>query len=278
VTIERSGDDYILKSTVSGGWSWETTLQWHGSARHTIVGLKLTKAGESDIVLSSGSAQEYVASIKPTAAGGYEWAGGVHGNETEHTFTFTVDGSPTSLNDGESASGGRIVVTKGAYFRHSETGATDHADVTTTYSFTSRGGLEVEHQIDWIGTGDVNTYYRHMLANSWSTCDRGSIVADCANYTLTKSGAGYGLDEFQAAYMWDANGQAGSYMKIPTDDLTGTSLYLTDRADGIMKVYNPEIIPGSWTNGATWGPFSAIYLVQYFGAAEDTLAPLYLGG
>lgn len=125
------------------------------------------------------SANEYAYHYKPPApAGNYEWTGSAHGNENIASVTWTDQAGNAVTVDAvdTKASAERIVVTHRGTSRHTETGATDHANFVCIQNFNSLG-LDVTHTHWWLTACDFDLSYPAMFS-MLNAIDLGHVAGD----------------------------------------------------------------------------------------------------
>src|SRR5690606_7304340 len=108
------------------------------------------------------SAWEYAHSIRPTGGSSFTFVGNIHGYEEQDSLTFTVDGASVTLSDGQTVLGNVLEITRETTLRHPDTGSTDLATVTTTYTL-SGNGLRLRHTTEWAVGGTCTASYPAMF-------------------------------------------------------------------------------------------------------------------
>lgn len=150
------------------------------------------------------SAWEYAHDFTPTGGTERHFIGTIHGNETQVSLSFEVDGVDPALLDGERAWGSSVVVVRESTLQHPEA-VGNVANVTTTYTMDSEG-LRVRCVTNWLQSGEVRGAYVMMPVNA--SLDR-CTIAGLSSVTGSTGGDVYlGNAKSQTVVCWQ---QAGTF-------------------------------------------------------------------
>ena len=251
VSITRSGSDYWLKQSLGGTLQWRINLYSDGtisSLRESQIYDGITKLADLHGAGSLASVYEYAIQTDQNAA----LTGNRHGHDIQDDLTITVDGTPTVLGDGESATGVSIVVTRTSHLT-SDLDANVGA-VTTTYTITPSLGLAVAVSIV-MSTGTI-TSGEQMLPMSYAI-DIGNHALWPIYRQLSNAGGDVTYEQFDTNGMlaYDADGLIAVAMTLGA---TGTGCFFQDRGTvSINKIYCPLASVGANVS------FSQRYMAAY---------------
>jgi hypothetical protein len=186
-----------------------------------------TVANDISVVASIGhatSALEYAISFRPsTGATNFELTGSIHLNEAISAVSWKDGDGADVVVDAETTKVAvpTLVLEQTGTSRHSETGATDHANVTCRVRFTQQG-IEIYHKHAWLSAGSSVVAYMAMLGSDDAYTDRGHISGRSTVYDLTEDNDAFkGQFRSRQASLWKAGEPFVAWVYLP--DLLGVN-------------------------------------------------------
>lgn len=230
-------------------------------------------------IFDQSSAYEYAISYQPGGSGVTTFVGNGHGYDRETAFIVLVDGSPTTLTNGQIVDAASTAkVTRTSNIRHPSTSTTTQANSTVDYEMFSDTGLKMTTTIAWQGSSLIRAAYVSMYPSN-TGLDKGSNSALSTDVTLTANDdAQVANGKGKAIYLWDSDDYYGALQYLPSLSSVANwqytgSLYhsIQDRSDGIHKIYLSRVqddVQESVTSSTTWNSVS-YFKVGYFTAGTD---------
>lgn len=210
----------------------------------TAAGTQIGNAKKTALTMGGvSSAYAYAILYTPSGATTGEWTGSIHGNEVHGAATWEDgNGSPVTVDAVTPfATADEIVMEQTATSRHSETGATDHANVTYRLTFNA-GKLRIYHHRTWLTAANIAKAYPCMYPLNANMVT--GTVDDDVSYDLTNNNDSmHGNAQKQVAALWHSSGWA-AWLRLP--DLVGVNdwtnsvdyLWIEDRSNvTINKIY-----------------------------------------
>jgi hypothetical protein len=155
----------------------------------------------------------------PTA-GTPTWAGGSHGYEGGVSLAISLDGTPTTMTDGQILSASEIVITKATKLFHPNVGAgsTATCDVTYVYTFDQQG-LQIDRTDDWLTDLSCSTSYAaSMTMNQLGTpgfVDKYANSGIPGDTTLTANDNGFrGMAPAVVQWFWKDGGNLAASLDM----------------------------------------------------------------
>jgi hypothetical protein len=165
-------------------------------------------------IQKTNSAFEFAWNVLPSGATTRTFIGRVHGYEIQDSFAVTVDGASQTMTDGQTILGSTIVLAQTTRLRHPDTGTTDIANISITYTMT-RGGLRVETTTDWLVTASVGAGYPGMIPMD-ASFDRGNSTGRQTPVTLTAGDGSFkGAAKAHAGWLWQSAGKYAALLYSP---------------------------------------------------------------
>lgn len=249
-----------------GGWTYALDTTTLDTASTTLAPLRTIVGAPPGTTTAVNSAWEYAHSITPTGASTSVLVGNYHGYELQDSLTFTVDRAAQALVDGQRVRGATATAVRMSRLRHPETGSTDVASVTTTYTMAV-DGLRIQHATTWLVATVVGASYPAMLPALQATFDKGNIDTLGSPVALTAHGGAFlGQIPGRVATMWDSrsNGKAAVALYIPdprttlNDWASAAPVFLAiqdNSANPLVKIYATRVsssTTASASAGSTW--------------------------
>ncbi len=168
-------------------------------------------------------AYEYACNYKPEGASAAEYTGSGHLNEAITAVTWR-DGNGEDVVVSEGApqvAVATLVLTNTGTSRHSETGATDHANVTSRATF-DHTGVTFYHSHEWLTTPEVSMFFCGMFGSLVTATDRGIVAGDATPYDLSLDDNRWlGKKQTRCAAVWANGGNWVGWLWLP--DLVGVN-------------------------------------------------------
>lgn len=267
VTIERSGSTYTFVRDLGLGREWRIDLAeqtTNGTTAHVLTNSRITGGASTATLYSGTSVFEYAVRCNPTG-GTLTWLGNGHGYDDQTAMTIKVDGSTVTVSDAGSESGETITVTRTSTLTHPDAATVGTA--TTVYTLTG-DGLDVSVTIVWSDVLTVGTAYLGMMPCA-STVDKGKVVSQSPSALTTDDDSVPVSGTALAGWLWETSGDHGALLTHLDE---GRSLEVTDRSDGVNKVYTRRSDLTETADGDEWTA-SFRYVGEHFdGGADNSLA------
>jgi hypothetical protein len=193
-------------------------------------------------VTSRNSAYEYAWET------GGNFIGTLHGAETQDTLTFTMDGVPLTLTDGQAAGGTSLRIDRTTRLHAYGTTTPDIANVTTRYDLDRRG-IRLRHDTTWLDSRSFTRGYGAMFPVHPTSFSRTKTSQITSPVTLVAGPGFNAASRAQAAWLWTPGSVYGAAMFLNSPRTVGSwansaaiHLYIQARNDETTnKVYATRI-------------------------------------
>jgi len=210
-------------------------------------------------LLSSSSVYEYAITYTPTGGTLYPFIGNRHGNDIEDVFTITLDGTVTTLTDGQVATGALVSVARATHLRHPDTGATNVATAITTYTMRPGWGMDVQAALTWLVAGVARASYLGMLPTQGNVCTKGRAAGGPVVTLTADDGSSKGSTRSDTLALWQDGGR-GAVMLTMRDLPTAVN-----RWTGATTNF-------AWFEDRTGGDFNKAYFQRVQTPGTETIA------
>jgi hypothetical protein len=225
-------------------------------------------------VTSRNSAYEYAWET------GGNFIGTLHGAETQDTLTFTMDGAPLSLADGQTAGGTSLRIDRTTRLHAYGTTTPDIANITTRYDLDRRG-IRLRHDTTWLDSRSFTRGYGAMFPVHPASFSRTKTSRLASPITLVAGPGFYGVSKAQAAWLWSPGSRYGAAMFINSPRTVGSwaksaplDLWVQARDDETTnKVYATRVgsaATESVTPGTQWHT-DVTFVVRRFPSDPSTM-------
>lgn len=203
----------------------------------------------------------------PASGGSRSFIGGTHGYENETSCTLKVDGTPTTLTNGQVvAPAAKAEITRVTTLTHPDLAGAKLADVVSVFTLTTEG-IEVKWTLTWAQAASAHFAYMMMPLPGPASGVDGFDKADLSawpNGPINLAGDPgvtqyFGTSESPAAWLWQSTGRLAALMwgrnaRQFTKNWQGSlKMSVEDRQDNLAKLYlarisstgSPEVVaPG----------------------------------
>ncbi len=219
------------------------------------------------------SALEYAYQYEPTGTSVYEFTGSAHLNELISATTWKdQDGADVVVSAGTpTASVEKLLLVNTGTSRHSQTGATDHANLVCRVTFDHLG-VEVYHKHDWLSAAEFYAAYPAMIGTDPAYTTKGYIVGREEIEDLTLDDNRFAAQvESRLARAWSDTSDWITWLYLP--NLAGVGYWENARASLSIqdtsvnnKIYGARCGFGSVVTvapGESWESIHRIFVTFY---------------
>lgn len=225
------------------------------------------------------SAWEYALGVN-----GAVLCGGLHGYEGQTALTIAVDSVETVLENNQSATGGELTVvrTTQLFSAGVDAGATQIADVSTTYTLNPTTGLNINAVFDWLVNASITQAFAAMMPVD-DTYDKGGNISTSDVTLLDNDDSIKAQGAGNLLMAWDIDGYYGAAVYVY--DENGTLLnwlnssdfaYIQDRTAGFNKMYFSRVDAPATESVAVGGQWvlESFRKVGYFSTGANAILAL----
>lgn len=227
----------------------------------------------TDVITTENSpVWEISHSITPTGATGAEWVGHAGSLKFTRLPTITIDGTPTTLNKGQTINCSTAVFDMQFGIRHSEMGDTDLGLMDITYTWNSTTGLDIAHTVVWTSNGAIDIAYPAMMTLG-TIFDRGRAINRAVANLDTNDNSHPCDNKGLAMWLWDLDGNLGALMSFSdysivenyTKGAENYHFYIDDDNEALWNKVRLTRLYGSYTytNGEVWQS-NVNYRIKWF--------------